>query len=911
MCVLCCNGANSNPMSNKTKKNLLQLCLMSLALLPAVHAETPPEGTVWFRPYMQSWPDGDGVAFTDAATWNQYMSNQSAWVDIAMDVLPWELPWASQNQMKLKMDFSKVYLDSALGSEDKPLNVSIEGLFQSSFHIKSDLHITGLITDAANTSDVLIDSGAKVSIGGLQNNSGKALVSGEGTTLTVNGTNGAMTLLGDNFALKDKATLKAVNGVSLYFTGKDTGSVIEGANVYGSIVPFQGGKVSIKDSVLNAGRGDSILSSTPSGYVSIENSTLNSYYNAWNSSDGNAAWRRPVNAALNDSAAGGGKVEISFKNSVINGAGSADGVGYWDMDPESRNLSSIQNGGQVYLQGNMTQADSSLVLNFESGTKYAGQHFMINGGNSSAGSITVNQGGSDLADGYTRVHIAGALYIYQSGLLMDAADPGAKNSNTVSYNFLGNTEFALSGDLNFGSYTARSGTASINVSGANNSISIGNNFSINGGSYVDEASNSYSNADMKLIFDENSSNSTITVGAGLSVSTGTYGTASIVVDGTNNSLVTLGNVAVSPGLHGTASVKIDGANNTVKSSRFDIVRDTLKQDEKVNFEMLGEGNVLDVTAFSMCLYGTQQDGATGGTYKALFKGSSADNKNKLIIRGSGDNLFDSRELTMRGSTVAGSKFKAEIEIGGNTILRGDDASNVGVYLKLHQWGGKDYTTDSVFTISGSGNDILFSSVEMGNGLTSGGGLGILRVASTGDRIEINSGEQNARFSISGGGMLSYAIQSGGISTVHNYIVNTGQFSGKFEVDFSNMNRKSVDASGVEGGWEKFDLLASISSLESNIGLWFTRDEALMQEDPFGGEGNLIYLTLNEDYVTVIAQDDSDEYVFVIDSMYLDEAVGEPLNALSVYYRSSVPEPAAVAAIFGALALALAAYRRRG
>ena len=59
-----------------------------------------------------------------------------------------------------------------------------------------------------------------------------------------------------------------------------------------------------------------------------------------------------------------------------------------------------------------------------------------------------------------------------------------------------------------------------------------------------------------------------------------------------------------------------------------------------------------------------------------------------------------------------------------------------------------------------------------------------------------------------------------------------------------------------------------------------------------------YASMSEDLITVIKANESDSYEFVAD--------GLPLKL--VY--TVVPEPATYAAIFGALALALAAYRRR-
>ena len=83
---------------------------------------------------------------------------------------------------------------------------------------------------------------------------------------------------------------------------------------------------------------------------------------------------------------------------------------------------------------------------------------------------------------------------------------------------------------------------------------------------------------------------------------------------------------------------------------------------------------------------------------------------------------------------------------------------------------------------------------------------------------------------------------------------------------------------------------------------------MTMDDPFGQ--GYTYLVLNEEYVSLIARDESDEYVFVIDEGFVDDVTGDSLTSLSLWYKSTVPEPASYAAILGALALALAVYKRR-
>ena len=101
----------------------------------------------------------------------------------------------------------------------------------------------------------------------------------------------------------------------------------------------------------------------------------------------------------------------------------------------------------------------------------------------------------------------------------------------------------------------------------------------------------------------------------------------------------------------------------------------------------------------------------------------------------------------------------------------------------------------------------------------------------------------------------------------------------------------VDFSDLRGTYEdgiSFDLLEYRNGNEDADGsrfAWLTLCEAIA-----GGD---------YEHVNVITRDESDEFWFELNG-----------STLTVTYYSSVPEPATFAAIFGALALALAAYRKR-
>lgn len=860
------------------KNYLLKLSILSLTLAPALsYAETPPDGTVWFRPNNLKGEGDAGVSFSDVSTWNEYQDTQTgSWVSIEMDVLPWELPWADTTQLLLKMDNSTVNADSAIGSADNLLNVSVENLWNSTFNIREDFYIAGNITHAGY-STLNVNSGAGVSV----NTIGKfdaTNISGAGTSLTLR----ADAYLGDNVNVTDGAVVNVAGDKSLFAEGGGSGIVFENSTLNGNLW-IRGGSAHFKNSTLNAGIGNDPIRSDGVGSLVFENSVINTYYTGWDSSSSQAAaWKSNVFFL---GLGKGTQQTITLRNTLVNAGGSADGIGYWDMDESTRTLNDIAAGGAMNLGWNTFEnGDEYFIMNLEDGTQYAGKgiEFGNAGGSASSfGSITLNQGGTDLADGYTRMHLNGDINIRASTFKQDLSAP-VENTYSSNYNLLGYTEILSAKNLNIGSGNSRGGSANFTIHGSNNTVDIWDLYLNSGTDKVSDASGNDlpSDASVNLIFASDSSNSTLTVNANINNNFGANGTNTIVLDGTNNSL---------------------------KTNAFNFSSGAFSGNQTSVFKMLGEGNVLDITRFLLS-DGGRLDASTGGEAYALFKGSSAENKNRVYLRNG-----TRTEILLQGSTTAGSTFKAGIEFGGNTVLRSNDDSS-GVWIKIHEWAGKDYTTSSTMLVSGSGNDLLFAGLEIGNSVTTSGAKGIFKIASTGGRIEINS-QNMERFNglrINDSGVLSYAIQDGGIDTLYNYTFNTANFTGKLEVNFRDMTRQTIGKDGSEGGWELFTLIASVDgTLQDRITAnWFTVDEELTAEDPLGG--GYKYYVFNEEYVSVITRDDSDEYVFVLDETFIDPdpSYGESLSSLAVAYKSTVPEPAAFAAIFGALALALAAYRRR-
>lgn len=859
------------------KPYLLRLSILSLSLLGSFSfADTPPEGTLRFRPNNQQGIDGAGVSFSDPATWNEYQDSLGAWVAISMDALPWELPWVSaSNPLNLKMDNSIVNVDSAVGSADSFANFSISNLFRSTINISKDFYITGSITQDGE-SKLNVSSGANVSLNNIGQLS-SVNISGAETNFTIRENNS----IGNNFTVSDGAAVNMVSEKNFIVSGAESGVTFENATLNGNL-QIQGGVLNFKNSTLNAGVNNNPVQANGTGSAVFENSVINSYYTGWDSTSTAAAgWKGNIFFL---GLGKGTQQTFTLKNTVVSGGGAADGTSYWDMDPETRKLSDIAAGGNLNLGWNAFEnGDEYFILRMEDGTRYAGKGIEFGnaaGASSTFGTITINQGGTDLDEGYTMVHLNGDINMRASTYLSNDLSSPVENTFSSNYNLLGYTELLTARNLNLGSGNSRGGSANFTISGDSNTVSV-HDFYLNSG--TDSRTNAageqvLSDATVNFIFGADSSNSTFTATA---------------------------NVNNNYGAYGTHNMTIDGVNNTFKSNTLNFSNSTLTDGKTGNFKMLGEGNTLDLTRFLVSDGGTQ-DAATGGNVNVYFAGSNAANKNHVFMRNGART-----ELLLQGSTTAGSKLAINWEFAGNTVFRSNDL-NSGVWVKIHEWAGKDYTTNSTMLVSGTGNDLLFSGLEIGNGVTTSGGKGTFKVASTGGRIEINAKNTDGfnGLRVNASGVLSYAIQDGGIDTIYNYTKNNTTFRGKLEIDFNEMTRQTLDEAGLAGGWEKFTLLvtvdATLMSTNGFLGTWFEIDDTM--EDPFGK--GYIYLTMNEEYVSVITRDDSDEYMFVIDETFIDDVTGESLMSFAVLYKSTVPEPATYAAIFGALALAFAAYRKR-
>lgn len=335
------------------------------------------------------------------------------------------------------------------------------------------------------------------------------------------------------------------------------------------------------------------------------------------------------------------------------------------------------------------------------------------------------------------------------------------------------------------------------------------------------------------------------------------------------------------------SIDISGSNNTLYArDNLNLSDSSIKEGAVINFSMTGEGNVLNVNNFNV----NNQDESLGGTVTAVFRGDNAANKNQIIIR--------SGEMIMQGSQALDATTNYTFSMQGNTTLNRGDGR--GVWLKINEWGGKTYTSNVTFEVKGSGNDILLSGLEVGKDTDNWDeslGKGTLRIVGGENKIVIKATDDGHNgFKLNSGGMIEFVVDNTGITPITNLTFNNNQSNGMMKVDFSNITTPQEETRYV-----------LFQTSDHNTNVFGELFDVSNPDDVYA----------HEDFVSVILANDDDVYRFALEyteSEEFQDAEGNNINfmQLVIYYTNStvVPEPATYAAIFGALALAFAAYRRR-
>lgn len=252
--------------------------------------------------------------------------------------------------------------------------------------------------------------------------------------------------------------------------------------------------------------------------------------------------------------------------------------------------------------------------------------------------------------------------------------------------------------------------------------------------------------------------------------------------------------------------------------------------------------------------------STGGTNSFYVKSDSASAKNQILLS-SGYNI------NLSGSLDASSTVENSFTMAGNTVLIRTSGETVNLNIGNGVFAGGT----AKFVVSGSGNEVNGHRLTLGNEQSTGG-QAIMRIEGSGSTINFIS---DAYFSGGAGtsvdnvigGKLEFVFGSDGVSHI-DVAGRMLTFSGVLEADFS----------GLAGTFdrEEFLIVSAMDTYEAAFNSWV--------------EKNLYDFKL---------RDDSDTVEFKYDK-----------GDLYLVYTSSVPEPAAFAAVFGAVALLLAARRRR-
>lgn len=387
-----------------------------------------------------------------------------------------------------------------------------------------------------------------------------------------------------------------------------------------------------------------------------------------------------------------------------------------------------------------------------------------------------------------------------------------------------------------------------------------------------------------------------------------------------------------------------------------ILTNTTYSIDTTDGELTVEGN-LDVNSSILSITG-ESDLVVGGRLQTLYKKTTLDNANLNVTgdintmyggeifvtgtssqNGSGKWIFQSNgKLTLdEGATLnAGNRldmyFTASVDMGANSTL------NVSTFQILYEnETGFSFTMGDGAKINASGSTIKVKNFTLGNNNTINANLNILNTFEVGQGTTINGNLQANDLIINKGASIS-----GNISYVNSLTVNSGAavvlpsyFHQSNTINLNNPGTKAI-SSGVEY-WFNADSTLNIHLGNNSLAAVNDRFKALVftlygkAGEGQTGEGAKInvYLSdfvLGEDFVdgeqykiALICSQHANvsgwESIFnlVDDSAVADFVEGSLVHENNTWWVTvqgvSVPEPSTYAAIFGALALAFAAYRR--
>ena len=434
-------------------------------------------------------------------------------------------------------------------------------------------------------------------------------------------------------------------------------------------------------------------------------------------------------------------------------------------------------------------------------------------------------------------------------------------------------ELDVSGTLNVGSYSAKSGSSTVE-------ISDGGNLAVK-------------NIRMRMSQEEGSSasskfvvrSSSVTVGGELYFGNGASdysvsGSAAVEITGKGSELYCSAN-GIYPGWNSNVSggdkyFIINGTDNRAvfENREFNLhgnMNGAVQSGGSFSLSISGEGNSL--TASNMNIGAAA---SYGGRNSASIAGASQSASGALYL--SGGNL--SVNLSNADAAIG---IENSFGLAGNAVLAKNaafDGVNVNVGASSSKGGL------ARFSVLGAGNRLAGADAAVGNA-DSSGGLAVFEVGGSGSDISFRNfavrGAAGASVSAVYGGKLLLRPDDGGISRI-SLSGSDFSFTGLLEIDLRGI---TADFGGVE---QAFTLMSSLNcDFTDALSGWFDFEKSVE----------------NREKVNVIARGDGDSWAFRVD--------GGPQGGYSLVmlYTSTVPEPAFCAALFGAAAALFVARRRRG
>lgn len=249
--------------------------------------------------------------------------------------------------------------------------------------------------------------------------------------------------------------------------------------------------------------------------------------------------------------------------------------------------------------------------------------------------------------------------------------------------------------------------------------------------------------------------------------------------------------------------------------------------------------------------------AVGGSNTFYVKGTSSANKNKVLVNGG--------TIYIKASSDQESTIVNTMELAGNTILQKADGGSINFNLSSSDTA---VAGAAKFIISGENNEVYLNNLSVGRSDLDSANILFQIEGSTHNINAVNFALRTSGLNMQAA-TLSFVSDSAGISTLKTTSVN--ELSGFIDVDFSKYVAQTTDA-------VQFILI----SAENN---W---------------DGSNYETDSDSEYIKVALANENDTW----------RTFMEGNNLVLEYTSAVIPEPSTFAAIFGAIALAFAAYRKK-